>query len=179
MAYDLNLCAPGNQPDPAALARWAQELTADATIAQLCEITRCSSPARSGEAAAAGTFVVLGLPRDQPEVEAAYAALVQFAVQRKLKLFDPQLGDFLPLNKPGLLPPMLSAAQPAGTALPDSRPGPVKLFLGGLFFVGLGTFMLLCKPPPFATLVAVATLAFGVLGFMVSVKVYLSGKKDL
>ncbi len=179
MAYDLNLCAPGDHPDPAVLARWGQELTADATIAPLCEITRCSSRAGSKDEATKVSLAVVRLPRDKQEAATAYAALVRFAVQRKLKLFDPQSGEFLQLDKPGTLPPLMSPARQAGTPYPDPRPGPVKLFLGGLFFVGLGTFMLLCKPPPFATLVAVATLAFGVLGFMVSVKVYLSGKKDL
>jgi len=178
MAYDLNLCAPGGQPDPAALARWAQELAADASIAPACEITRIRIQAHPGEDVTEGAFALVGLPRDRQEAATAYAALVHFAVQRHLKLFDPQLGDFLPLSQPGSLPPLMSAAQPAGTSLPDSRPGPVKLFLGGLFMVALGTFMLLCKPPPFAALVAVATLAFGVLGFVACIKVYLSGKKD-
>jgi hypothetical protein len=178
MAYDLNLCVPGAQPDPAAVARWEQELAADATIAPLCEITRISSRARAGEEATGGTFAVVRLPRDRQAAAAAYAELVHFAMQRNLKLFDPQVGDFLPLSKPGSLPPLMTPAQPAGTSLPDSRPGPVKLFLGGLFMVALGTFMLLCKPPPFATTVAVVTLAFGVLGFVACIKVYLSGKKD-
>lgn len=178
MAYDLNLCAPGSPPEPAALARWGQELAADASIAPLCEITRISSQARSGKDATEGAFALVQLPRDRQEAATAYAALVQFAVQRHLKLFDPQLGDFLPLDKPGSLPPMMSAPQQAGTAPPDARPGPVKLFLGGLFMFSLGTFMLLCKPPPFATLVALATVAFGLLGFVACIKVYLSGKKD-
>jgi len=178
MAYDLNLCAPGDQPDPAALARWAQELAADETIAQFCETTRTSARARSGADAAGGTFAVVRLPRDRQAAAAAYAALVHFAVQRNLQLFDPQLGDYLPLSQPGALPPLMSTAQPTGASLPYSRPGPIKLFLGGLFLVALGTFMLLCKPPPFATFVALATVAFGILGFVACIKVYLSDKKD-
>ena len=103
---------------------------------------------------------------------------MHFAVQRDLKLFDPQLGDYLPLNKPGSVPPLMFPAQQAGTAQPYSRPGPIKLFLGGLFLVALGTFMLLWKPPPFATLVALATVALGLLGFVACIKVYLSDKDD-
>jgi len=178
MAYDLNLCASGDRPDPAALVRWGQELAADATIAPRCEITRIRAQAHPGEDATEGAFALVGLPRDRQEAATAYAALVQFAVQRNLKLFDPQLGDYLPLSKPGTLPPLMFPSPPAGSSLPYSRPGPVKLFLGGLFMVALGTFMLLCKPPPFATLVALATVAFGLLGFVACIKIYLSDKKD-
>lgn len=137
MAYDLNLCAPKGKKEPADLARWERELSEDETVARLCEITRLSSRLRSEEDDDDEAFVFIGLPRSKKGVEAAYSALVRFAVQRHLKLFDPQIGDYIPLENPGLLPPMMISAPKVDPPLPDSRPGPVKLFLGGLFLSSL------------------------------------------
>ena len=58
------------------------------------------------------------------------------------------------------------------------RPGLGKLFLGGVFFIVLGSIMLLSKPPPLGSLVAIASLAMGVLGFVACVKAFWDGKKN-
>ncbi|WP_395741422.1 hypothetical protein [Prosthecobacter sp.] len=47
-----------------------------------------------------------------------------------------------------------------------SHPGPVKLFLGGLFFTGVGVAMFLMEASPVLRVVATAAVLFGLLGFV-------------
>jgi hypothetical protein len=46
------------------------------------------------------------MPRDEPDVVAAYAELLDFARKHQLRLWDPQSGRAIDLANPGRLPPM-------------------------------------------------------------------------
>jgi len=164
MSYDLSLLAPKNKKEPADIARWQQELSEDETIGTLCEITYSTFEEDHGDQ----SFASIGMPQNKKDVQTAYSAIVNFAAQRHLKVMDQQLGDYIPLDNPGLFPPMMfSMPKPVRKADPShSLLAPWKVFLGGLTFVAVGILMRMSAE---SVLPCILFIAFGAVGCVASV----------